>query len=302
MRVLLVGNCHAQYLGAALSTLPGAEVRVVGEPYVGPVHFAGVLPGMVTRAEGRDWLPDGGLFLRQVTDNQRWGEIALPSAPAETIRFPYFETRSRFGLEERFDLDAAFRAAGLDPSGVRRALEAPGAVMGYNKFSGLVFAELLEALRPRLEPHLGDVSDLVQRVRTDRGLAHDPEPALLEAPSSPELAEQVRWRKSLRRYLRTGSRVEFIACLRLYRPRLYASWTIAIAEALVERGRVYWATRLICWRIGLEDARGRLFAHALGMAWRIRENYDAFRALERAALEMPDTNLPLLLSCVRRLG
>ena len=86
-----------------------------------------------------------------------------------------------------------------------------------------------------------------------------------------------------------------------YRERLYASWTLQLVKELIRRNRVHMATVVLCSRIAFEDALGRLFAHALTLAWPIRESYEAYRTLERAAAAHPDTNLPLLFECVRRL-
>ncbi len=42
-RILLNGNCNAQYLGAALAALTDLDVKVAGIRFDGPIHFKGTL-------------------------------------------------------------------------------------------------------------------------------------------------------------------------------------------------------------------------------------------------------------------
>jgi hypothetical protein len=303
MRLLVVGNCHAQYLGAALRTVPDLDVRVIGKSYIGPIHFQRTLPRMTTAHEAREWLQPDDLMLRQITAHPKWAKFKPPVA-VETVNFPYFEVPEPFGLAPWFDPIEAFAKAGLDPEPVFARLGEPGAVMYYNKFSGAVFAELLAALTPRLAHRLPepDLALLAERMRGDRGIAHDPHPSTVSKRNGPEMRQQAIWANQLREYKQTGSRKALINCLRVYRPRLYASWAIELCNALVNHRRTYLATVLLTSRIAFEDARGRLFAYALGLSWYIRESYDAFRALERAAAKWPDTRIPFLLEAVKQIG
>ncbi len=301
MGILVFGNCHAQYLGAALASLPGAEVQVVGNAYIGPVHFNWTLPRMISPEEGRNW--KGDLVLMQVTNNDRWMVMQPPSS-VETVLFPYFERRAQFGLAERFDQAKTFARAGFDPGPIEAALQTPGAVMHYNKFSGAVLAEVLQGLTPALQTHLSAtaLAGLVGRMKADRGLAFDPHPSLLGPHATGELAEQTEWVEALQEHRNTGSPAMLRRCISLYRPRLFTIWALRLIDALMARRKARLATILLCSRMAYEDARGRVFAHALRYSLTIRESYDAYRVLEEAAQQHPDTNLPLLFECVRRLG
>jgi hypothetical protein len=297
VKLLITGNCHAQYLGAALRTVPGLKVAVLGKAYIGPIHFNRSLPRLVGHQAAKRWLREGDLVLQQVTGGRaHWAEFSAP-AGVSVVPYPYFEVRSRFGLDERIDMDRAFAQAELDPEPVRQALQRPASVYHYSKFAGDVFATLLEGLAPRLP---FESSDVMAALRADRGIAHDPEPSLLAEPASSELVDHVRWRDSLTAYRSTGR--SFANCIDIYRPRLFTAWALEMTGALMKRGRTHLATKLLCSRIAFEDARGRLLAHGLGMAWQIRHNYDAYRALERAAQARPRTGLPFLFAAVRRLS
>src|SRR5215831_7657603 len=110
MRLLVVGNCHAQYLGAALRSIPGLDARVIGKSYVGPIHFQRTLPRMTTTGEARDWLQPGDLMLRQITGHPKWNSFKI-EVPVETVYFPYFEAPEPFGLTRSFDPIEAFAQA-----------------------------------------------------------------------------------------------------------------------------------------------------------------------------------------------
>jgi hypothetical protein len=305
MRLLVTGNCHAQYLGAALSTLPETEVVVWGLPYPGPIHFQGAIARMLPGPAARVWMRGGAVVLRQVTYLIPPPIEEMGASTLDQILYPYFEHRGRFGAgSSHFTNEQAFEIAGLDPCPIVALMEKPGGAMGYNKFSGEVFAQLLAQLAPALsrhtrpEPLLG----LVDRMRADRGLAHSPDPSLLVDPPNAELADQAEWGASMESYRRDGAPGAMARCIALYRPRRSTAWAMEMSQTLIGRKRVDLATRLLCSHLAYEDARGRLFNHALRYCFEVRTNYAAFRVLERAAQAAPDSSLPLWLACVRRMN
>jgi hypothetical protein len=304
MRLLVTGNCHAQYLGAALSTLPETEVVVWGLPYPGPIHFQGAIARMLPGPAARAWMRGGAIVLRQVTYLVPPPMDEMGVSTLDQILYPYFEHRSRFGAgSSHFTNEQAFDIAGLDLRPIAALIEKPGAVMSYNKFSGEVFAQLLGQLVPALGRHTRPepLCDLVDRMRTDRGLAHSPDPSLLVDPPNDELAEQAEWVSSMESYRRDGKPGALARCIAIYRPRRYTAWAMEMSQSLVGRKRVDLATRLLCSHLAYEDARGRLFNHALRYCFDVRTNYAAFRVLESAAQTVPESSLPLWLACVRRM-
>jgi hypothetical protein len=305
-RVLVFGNCHGQYLGAALSTLPGADVIVCGKAYPGPVHFRGAFPRVRIGQQCREWFRGGDVIVRLVTGENTPVPIEnwTSDEPGDVIAYPYVEVRERFGLPPKFDVIKGFERAELDPAPVLAALDEPGAVLHYNKFSGSVFAALLSGVAPRLAPHFPDgaVDKLLGEMRQDLGISHDIHPSLVYAGAPGEAGERAKWVALLDAYRQTGSRSALVECFRMYRPRLHVPWTIELATALIHRGRLPLAVRFLCARIALEDARGRLFGHALGWAVPIRENYDAYKIVERAAARHPTTTLPTMLDCLRQIS
>jgi hypothetical protein len=336
LRLAIIGNCHAQYFGAALETLPGIEVRTVGLAYPGPINFERKLPTFIHSKHVQKWLDAGehGLILHQVTADTRLDlyDRITSNRPYPLIRFPYVKfhalvaekaTPEAIETDRRYNA-GSFLAAGY-PMGDLDRLEALAQkapiLFEYNHFAGAGFAVLFDAIiRAGLEDYIprADLDDLLQRMEKDRGISHSINPiqrARFRSPLSRRMNEPVQvWREALAEpvspisahslfktaaghYRETGRAAYMGILLTLYRQQLHQTWAEIIVDLLVERKRVGLAMLILGRRMGWEDARGCLLAKALKLAVDIRRSPTAYSALHRFAAKYPDSTLPLLLQC-----
>ena len=204
LRIAVIGNCHAQYFGAALATVPGVKVRTVGMAYPGPIGFGGILPKLVHGREVQAWLEAGGptLVLHQMAPGTRLDlyERITRERPHPLLRFPYVKfdaavlarpTRADRAADRAYNA-AAFAAAGY-PLAVLDRLERMVAsepvLFEYNHFSGAVFAVLFQAMIDAgLAEHAprAALEALQGRMAADRGISHAISPV-----------QQKRWRSPL---------------------------------------------------------------------------------------------------------
>jgi len=104
-RILIRGNCHAQYLGAALKATTKHEVRVAGLPYDGPIHFGGVTADYTNLNAGLRWIREAGerpIFIVQATPgkhylSEKWLSMGIEH---DLVKMPFV----RFGAFELSDL------------------------------------------------------------------------------------------------------------------------------------------------------------------------------------------------------
>src|SRR5437773_5736590 len=125
-RILVIGNCHAQYIAAALSAVGEVEVAVIGRPFAGPVMFKGKRPTFITGLESHAWLLSAtkGVVLTQAAIRTHY---ALHSRLARDksyplIKVPFVKFEAPFtdadpGGDRRHN-ETCFEAAGASRCGL----------------------------------------------------------------------------------------------------------------------------------------------------------------------------------------
>jgi len=215
-RVLVFGNCHAQYLGAALKANTDLEVVVAGKLFEGPIHFDMVQPNMMLLPDALEWVkasPEKPILVYQATPQRRYdlsARLEKDGLQHDVVKLPYvkfdvLEVRKQDDPEvEKSLVKRAMRAdrvfnelsiIGADgkPEDVLPAMKAvlAAAPNSYsnNHFTGAVFAELFAFMRgtPLAEAMGGDAvfEAFLDKVRGDKGVSHllgtTPPPAVAEA-------------------------------------------------------------------------------------------------------------------------
>lgn len=336
LRIAVIGNCHAQYFGAALGTLPSVEVRTVGIPYPGPISFQSQLPTFIHGKHVQRWLDEGerGLVLQQVTAATRFDlyNRITSNRAYPMVRFPYVKFHALVAGEPTPELiesdreynTASFAAAGYPIKHLER-LESLARrefmLFEYNHFTGRGFSILFKAMmRAGLSEHLpGEALEaLVRRMEVDSGISNTINAVQRTRYQSPltrrmdeplQVWREVRteppapiWAHGLFRaaashYRESGRPAYMGILLRLYREHRYQTWAEIIIEQLIEKGHAGLAMLVLGNRIGWEDARGYLLVRALKYVLEFRRSPMAYAALRRFAAKHPDTTLPLVLRC-----
>jgi hypothetical protein len=336
LRVAVIGNCHAQYFGAALATVPGVKVRTVGLAYPGPIGFGGILPKLVHGREVQAWLEAGGptLVLHQIAPGTRLDlyERITRERPHPLVRFPYVKFDAAvMARPRRADVaaDRAYNSAAFEAAGyplavldsLERMIASEPVLFEYNHFAGALFAVLFQAMiEAGLAQHAprAALEALHERMAADRGISHAISPvqqkrwrsplvgrlnrpaevwAEVRARDLPDIEAHSLFAAAALRYRQGGRPACMGVLLTLYRRRLHSTWADIIVDALAARGRIALAMIVLGRRIGWEDARGTLFTRALTLAAQIRKDPVAYDILRRFAARRPRSTLPLLLQC-----
>lgn len=199
-RILIRGNCHAQYLGAALKAATGHQVRVAGRPYDGPIHFGGVTADYTDLHSGIRWIREADeqpIFIVQATPgkhylSEKWLSMGIEH---DLVKMPFV----RFGafdltnLPDTRDADRIVRlevrrdrifnemgaiAAGRDVADVDYVMEGLRAVPSFyshSHYTGEVFSRIFSLMRgSALDLSLGDggFEAFLSAVRKDAGVGH----------------------------------------------------------------------------------------------------------------------------------
>ncbi len=200
-RVLILGNCHAQYLGAALRLAPNVDVKVVGKPFEGPVHVKGVLPSMIDLKSGFEWIagsPQRPVVISQTTPKGRDGfseKLNARGVENTAAYFPFI----RFGVldlnvvqdgpegerlikrtirKDRIFNELSVIAAGGtgdDLDYIERGLVEEPAFYMNSHYTGAVYARIFGLLRrSALAEALGyaEFDAFIHRVSQDPGIGH----------------------------------------------------------------------------------------------------------------------------------
>ncbi|MFK0298101.1 hypothetical protein ACIQTU_02665 [Brevundimonas sp. NPDC090276] len=199
-RILIRGNCHAQYLGAALKATTNHEVRVAGLPYDGPIHFGGATADYTDLNQGLRWIREAKerpIFIVQATPgkhylSEKWISMGIEHDLVKVpfLRFGAFELSNLPGTDEaaksiRLEVrkDRIFNemgaiAAGRDASDidyVMEAFRAEPAFYSHSHYTGEVFARLFSLMRgSALDESLGagGFDAFLSAVRQDAGVGH----------------------------------------------------------------------------------------------------------------------------------
>lgn len=340
LRVAVIGNCHAQYFGAAVGTLPGIEVRTVGVAYPGPIAFEGKLPTCIPAKPIQAWLDEGesGLVLHQVTADSRldlYNRI-IGNRFYPLFKFPYVEFHAvANGVNTAEDVDrdrayntGSFRAAGYDLAHLDRLetmVRDDPILFCYNHFGGAGFAVLFDAMiEAGLADYIprADLEALRERMKLDRGISHmisraqrdrwpssliktlDDPLAVWKAVRDGEVTEITAhslWQATASKFNETGRSAYLGILIALYRRNYYSNWLLGLIEVLMKKNRTLLVMIMLGPRIAWEDSRGVLFVEALKLARDIRRSAPAYAALRRLAAKYPESTLPLLLQCCQHI-
>lgn len=194
-RIVITGNCHAQYYAAALQSLGIAETRCVGRPFAGPIQFRGTTARFLQPSEVSEWLEQSNahhrIIVRQTTPLGRYQDQdkklnRIPGVKIVNIPYVKFETfLHRTGQEnsirslvrgDKIFNEMSLAKADIDRSAYDRLLsvvaQAPS-LYTRNHFSGRLFAELLDISDFAAALPAGDYAQLVESIRSDAGISHD---------------------------------------------------------------------------------------------------------------------------------
>jgi len=199
-RILIRGNCHAQFLGAALKALTKHEVRVAGLPYDGPIHFGGAMADYTDLTQGLDWIREADerpIFIVQATPgkhylSEKWLAMGVDH---ELVKMPFIRLGA-FELNNLPDTEDAARkirlevrkdrifnemsavAAGRDAKDIDYVLEAfqsSPEFYSHSHYTGKVFARLFSLMRgSALDKALGEggFDAFLDSVSRDAGVGH----------------------------------------------------------------------------------------------------------------------------------
>ena len=213
-RILVAGNCHAQYFGAALRALTDLDVKVLGRPFEGPVHFNAVLPDMIDTKSGLEWFkssPEIPIMLLQTTPMTKEGlseRLTATGFRHHTVRFPFIRyaaldvrsipegpdgdraVRRALRLDTIFN-ESSMLSAGLAPEGlqkVRQALSMEPSFYMNSHYTGAIYAEIFAFMEnSELAYLMGSETfkRFIDGVRLDIGVSHllgpMPHPRIMEA-------------------------------------------------------------------------------------------------------------------------
>lgn len=199
-RILVRGNCHAQYLGAALKALTGHQVRVAGRPYDGPIHFGGVTADYTDLHSGIHWIREANeqpIFIVQATPgkhylSEKWLSMGIRH---DLVKMPFvrFGAFDLINLPDTIDADRTVRlevrrdrifnemgalAAGCDVSVVDHVMEglrAAPSFYSHSHYTGEVFSRIFSLMRgSALDASLGEdgFEAFLSAVRKDSGVGH----------------------------------------------------------------------------------------------------------------------------------
>lgn len=199
-RILIRGNCHAQYLGAALKATTKHEVRVAGLPYDGPIHFGGVTADYTNLNAGLRWIREANerpIFIVQATPgkhylSEKWLSMGIEH---DLVKMPFV----RFGafdlsdLPEGSEADRTIRlevrkdrifnemgviASGRDSSDVDYIMDGfreEPSFYSHSHYTGKVFERLFSLMRgSELDESLGEggFDNFLSAVGRDAGVGH----------------------------------------------------------------------------------------------------------------------------------
>ena len=199
-RILIRGNCHAQYLGAALKATTKHEVRVAGLPYDGPIHFGGVTADYTNLNAGLRWIREAGerpIFIVQATPgkhylSEKWLSMGIEH---DLVKMPFV----RFGAFELSDLpegseadrtirlevrkDRIFNEMGVIASGrdssdvdyIMDGFREEPSFYSHSHYTGKVFERLFSLMRgSELDESLGEggFDNFLSAVGRDAGVGH----------------------------------------------------------------------------------------------------------------------------------
>lgn len=199
-RIVILGNCHAQYLAAALThCFPDLEIVAVGKLFDGPIHFRGTTANFIQISEVSSWLldaPGKSIVFRQATpmSNTKFEErLVSLGADFDSVQFPYIEFRClalnerspNFGvptIRAQIRADEISNKVCLTKSDMPEALheeffayvqERPCAYTP-NHFDGALFSRIFSRINlDPLRKMVGDnrVDEFLESVRADVGIS-----------------------------------------------------------------------------------------------------------------------------------
>ncbi len=112
--ILIIGACHAHYYAAAFRHCGFSNVKALGTPFGGPIHFRSTLPDLMSKRSAESWFREGGegrnLVLLQTTASASkrdaiYEDFRQTGVEHTLIRFPFI----RFSL---FELQGIAEGAG----------------------------------------------------------------------------------------------------------------------------------------------------------------------------------------------
>ncbi|MNH73599.1 hypothetical protein D3C73_257970 [compost metagenome] len=199
-RILIRGNCHAQYLGAALKATTNHEVRVAGLPYDGPIHFGGVTADYTNLNDGLRWIREAKerpIFIVQATPgkhylSEKWISMGIEHDLVKMpfVRFGAFELSA---LPEGPEADRTIRlevrkdrifnemgviASGRETSDVDYIMDGfrdEPSFYSHSHYTGKVFERLFSLMRgSELDESLGKggFDEFLSAVGKDAGVGH----------------------------------------------------------------------------------------------------------------------------------